>query len=104
MGQREQSVNYSSKGEEKGERLAQSCSSWRRKFQGKGRCEDVTTGFKHSVLQQTGTVIAYVSGQYSSKGIKLQQGRAGLDTKNNVQVTVVLKEFTGAVWFLSVDL
>lgn len=57
----------------------------------------MTTVFKYSILQQTGTVIIYVSGQYSSKGIKLQQGRAGLDIKNNVQVTVILKEFTEAV-------
>lgn len=42
-------------------------------------------------------MITYVSGQYSSKGIKLQQARPGLDIKNNVQVTVVLKEFTEAV-------
>lgn len=94
--QREQSVNCSNRGEEKGERLTQSCLSWRRKFQGKGRWEDMTSVFKHSVLLQT-VMITYVSGQYSSKGIKLQQARPGLDIKNNVQVTVVLKEFTEAV-------
>lgn len=78
------------------ERLTQSCLSWRRKFQGKGRWEDMTSVFKHSVLLQT-VMITYVSGQYSSKGTKLQQARPRLDIKNNVQVTVVLKEFTEAV-------
>lgn len=57
----------------------------------------MTTVFKCSVLLQTRTVITYVSGQYSSKGIKLQQGTARLDIKHNVQVTVALKEFTEAV-------
>lgn len=57
----------------------------------------MTTVFKCSVLLQTRTVITCVSGQYSSKGIKLQQATAGLDIKNNVQVTVALKEFTEAV-------
>lgn len=47
----------------------------------------MTTVFKYGILLQTRTVITYVSGLYSSQMIKLQQGRAGLDIKNNVQVT-----------------
>lgn len=47
----------------------------------------MTAAFKQRILLQTRAVITDVSGQYSSQRIKLQQGRAGLDIKNNVQVT-----------------
>lgn len=49
------------------------------------------------MLLHTRTVIIYVSGQYDSKRIKLQQGRSGLDMKKNVQTTEVLKKLTEIV-------
>lgn len=57
----------------------------------------MTTVFKCSILLHTRTLISYVSGQYSSKRIMLQQGRSGLDIKKNVQVTKVLKKLAEAV-------